>query len=123
MTAEKIVLSLLLGLLALAVPFLAQARAAGPESLELGEDVALEIHAPAGAGPHPAVLLLHGCSGLEHSVLEGLRDHAAALLAEGYLAVIVDSFSRRDNKGGGRVCESLGSSISRATTAPRTPLP
>lgn len=84
-----------------------RADAAGPESLELGEDLALEIHAPAGAGPNPAVLLLHGCSGLTERVAAGLRAHAEALVAEGYLAVIADSFTRR-NKAGGRVCESLG---------------
>ena len=85
----------------------AKAEAATPELLELGEDIALEIHAPGGAGPHPAVLLLHGCSGLTERVAAGLRDHAEVLVAEGYLVVIVDSFSRR-NKAGGRVCESLG---------------
>ncbi|MEX0922347.1 MAG: dienelactone hydrolase family protein [Rhodovibrionaceae bacterium] len=44
---------------------------------------------------------------MEPSVLAGLRSHAEILVAAGYMAVIVDSFSRR-NKAGGRVCESLG---------------
>lgn len=79
----------------------------GFETLELGEDLALEIHAPQGPGPHPAVLLMHGCSGLESSVLAGLRAHAEILADAGYAAAIVDSFSRR-NKAGGMVCESLG---------------
>lgn len=77
------------------------------EKLELGEHIALEVHTPAGSGPHPAVLLLHGCSGLESGVLGGLRSHAEVLVAAGYAAAIVDSFSRR-NKAGGMVCESLG---------------
>jgi dienelactone hydrolase len=83
------------------------ARAEAPQFLELGEDLALEIHAPPGAGPHPAVILMHGCSGLTERVQAGLRAHAEALVDAGYLAVIADSFSRRD-KAGGRVCESLG---------------
>lgn len=83
------------------------ARAETPQLLELGEDISLEIHAPSGAGPHPAVLLLHGCSGLTERVEAGLRAHAEVLVSAGYMAVIADSFSRR-NKAGGRVCESLG---------------
>ena len=50
---------------------------------------------------------MHGCSGLTPRVSEGLRAHADFLVAAGYLAVVVDSFGRR-NKAGGRVCESLG---------------
>ncbi len=86
---------------------LTAANAPAAERLELGDELVLEIQLPTGKGPYPAVLLLHGCSGLEGSVLAGLRDHAEALTAAGYMAVIVDSFSRR-NKGGGMVCESLG---------------
>ena len=92
-------------LTAAAVP--GPARSETPQLMDFGEDVALEIHAPDGDGPHPAVLLLHGCSGLSERVAAGLRAHAEALVAEGYLAAIVDSFSRR-NKAGGKVCESLG---------------
>ena len=76
------------------------------DSLDAGEDFALEVHKPLGAGPFPAVLLLHGCAGLTPAVLQGLRDHAAVLVDAGYLAAILDSFGRR-GKAGGRVCQSL----------------
>ena len=55
---------------------------------------------PEGEGPFPAVVLMHGCSGLERdtshrTVWRGLRGHASLLNANGYVALIVDSFGPR----------------------------
>ncbi|HMB76495.1 MAG TPA: dienelactone hydrolase family protein [Kiloniellaceae bacterium] len=86
--------------------FLFSGPAGAAESLDAGEDFALEIHKPDGPGPYPTVLLLHGCAGLTPAVHQGLRDHAAFLAAAGYLAAILDSFGRR-GRDGGRVCRSL----------------
>jgi dienelactone hydrolase len=47
---------------------------------------------PEGAGPFPAVVSLHGCSGLSHS----LRITEARFLnALGYVSLLVDSFATR----------------------------
>lgn len=55
---------------------------------------------PKGDGPFPAVVLLHGCTGLERdtphrTVWRGLGRHAALLNDDGYVTLIVDSFGPR----------------------------
>ena len=55
---------------------------------------------PEGDGPFPAVVLLHGCSGLERdtphrTVWRGIGRHAALLNDNGYVTLIVDSFGPR----------------------------
>src|ERR1700748_633816 len=64
------------------------------------------IHAivgkPSGNGPFPAVILMHGCGGINQyslNVLTGYADHFNHL---GYVTVIVDSFSQRTHVD---VCE------------------
>jgi dienelactone hydrolase len=56
-------------------------------------ELAGELHRPAGAGPFPAIVALHGCSG------RGSREHEDALAARftalGYVLLIVDSFGPR----------------------------
>jgi dienelactone hydrolase len=51
----------------------------------------IELWRPVGAGPFPAMLVLHGCQG----VGEGSRGWAARLVGWGYVAAIVDSFHPR----------------------------
>jgi dienelactone hydrolase len=64
----------------------------GPSSME-----AAELYEPNSAGPHPAVVVLHGCNGVgQHE-----RLWAQQLAAWGYVALIVDSFRPR---GVGSVC-------------------
>jgi dienelactone hydrolase len=57
------------------------------------------LHRPAGAGPFPAVVFMHGCRGI------GERQHALAteLAQEGYVVLVVDSFGVR---GIERMCAS-----------------
>ena len=55
---------------------------------------------PDGDGPFPAVVLMHGCGGLERNtphqtVWRGLSRHAAFLNNNGYVTLIVDSFGSR----------------------------
>ena len=58
-----------------------------------GDDLLGELHRPAGPGPFPAVVLLHGCNGRSPGAWE---DSAAARYVElGYVTLIVDSFATR----------------------------
>ena len=54
---------------------------------------------PEGEGPFPAVMLLHGCTGLERdlksTVWRGLSNHASALNDAGFVTLIVDSLGTR----------------------------
>jgi dienelactone hydrolase len=67
---------------------------------------------PKGDGPFPAVVLLHGCSG----VLPNHSDWASGLSAEGYVTLLIDSHSPRRitttctgaNAAGDRVWDALG---------------
>ena len=72
-----------------------------------GRDVALDalVYRPAGKGPFPALVLMHGCSGMYAQSGEVTRSylHWVELLAgNGYVAVLVDSFNPR---GYARICE------------------
>jgi dienelactone hydrolase len=53
---------------------------------------------PDGAGPHPAVILLHGCGGLfahRGDLTARHRDWAERLVAQGYVVLLPDSFGPR----------------------------
>jgi dienelactone hydrolase len=50
-----------------------------------------ELYRPAGTGPFPAVLVMHGCSG----VSENHRAWSSRLASWGYLALMIDSFRPR----------------------------
>lgn len=63
---------------------------------EGGVDLPAWFSKPDGAGPFPAVLLLHGCHGLVPTVLRTSLDWASFLNAHGYATLIVDSFTPRD---------------------------
>jgi dienelactone hydrolase len=56
-----------------------------------------ELSTPRGAGPFPAVILLHGCGGIGASV----KEWALWLRHEGYAALVLDSFGGRGLK---RLC-------------------
>ena len=55
-----------------------------------------ELSKPKGAGPFPAVVLLHGCNGLSASY----RSWARQFVRWGYVALLVDSFRPRGLKHG-----------------------
>lgn len=50
-----------------------------------------ELYHPPGVGPHPTVILLHGCGGVTRNV----RDWAARIRDWGYIALIVESYYYR----------------------------
>jgi dienelactone hydrolase len=60
---------------------------------------------PEGAGPFPAVVLLHGCAGLYTKTGNELahrdREYAERFVKEGYVALLPDSFSAR---GASEIC-------------------
>ena len=67
---------------------------------EQGESLTSWLTKPEGEGPFPAVVLIHGCGGLEkntshQTVWRGMGRHAAFLNNNGYVTLIVDSFSSR----------------------------
>ena len=56
------------------------------------------ISKPDGAGPFPAVVLLHGCGGINQYSLNVLTSYAKHFNSLGYVAAIPDSFSPRTGK-------------------------
>lgn len=64
------------------------------------------LHLPPGAGPHPAVILMHGCSGLEPAVAKGMGRHVQAFADAGFASLVLDSFGPR-GLAGGKVCQSF----------------
>ncbi|MEQ8897891.1 MAG: dienelactone hydrolase family protein [Roseovarius sp.] len=91
----------------LATPALAEPVTFPAASNYDGAPVTLEatLENPAGPGPHPAVILMHGCGGLQPSVAEALSLHAKALNDAGFATLILDSFGPRGISGG-HVCET-----------------
>src|SRR5262245_32747579 len=47
---------------------------------------------PEGDGPFPALVALHGCTGLPEAVVQGASERA---VSSGYVMLLVDSFSTR----------------------------
>jgi len=56
-----------------------------------GDSVNYELLTPQGAGPFPAIVVMHGCDGVK----ENTRRWAARLVGWGYAALIVDSLRSR----------------------------
>lgn len=63
-------------------------------------DISATLRLPDGDGPYPAVVLLHGCAGLERDrdeiAFRGLAAHQEALAGAGFASLIVDSWGSRD---------------------------
>ncbi|MYD95048.1 MAG: alpha/beta hydrolase fold domain-containing protein [Chloroflexi bacterium] len=53
------------------------------------------LAAPEGPGPFPAVVLMHGCNGLDPEVRRALEDHARHLVEAGFVTLILDSLTPR----------------------------
>ncbi len=64
-----------------------------------------ELYRPAAGGTHPAVVLMHGCGGLQPVVRYALRGYAEVLRSRGYVALILDSFGPRYYNGE-KMCSS-----------------
>jgi dienelactone hydrolase len=80
---------------------LTQAAAAAPELVEIPEgSIRLKsyLYRPAGDGPFPAVVALHGCAGLagrSGPVASRYRDWGERLAAAGFVVLFPDSFGSR----------------------------
>jgi dienelactone hydrolase len=64
------------------------------------EQIPAILHKPDGAGPFPAVVIMHDCSGLSPTSSGAPERWAKELLAQGYVVVIPDSFSTRGHEFG-----------------------
>ena len=72
------------------VSFLASSKHGGKSFQLRGE-----LFRPKGAGPFPAVVLMHGCGGLPPPTSQALSKHANYLVAHGFIALKLDSFGPR----------------------------
>ena len=55
-------------------------------------DIANSTFKPPGAGPFPAVVLMHSCGGVKNP---HIKQHAQEILQQGYVVLVVDSFGPR----------------------------
>jgi dienelactone hydrolase len=60
--------------------------------LSPGERIQGDLARPDGAGPFPAVIVLHGCAGMHDTTKQKLADE---LVAWGYAVLLVDSYATR----------------------------
>jgi dienelactone hydrolase len=79
---------------------------AAPATPAAAIDIPLEILKPGGAGPFPAVVMLHDCSGLGPRSSGSPRRWAKLLVEWGYVVAIPDSLSTRGFASGVFVAES-----------------
>jgi dienelactone hydrolase len=73
-----------------------------PEARPAGSPLPGRLALPAGAGPFPAMIVLHGCGG----VAQREHDWAVRLTGWGYAALVLDSFTPR---GAGNICRATRS--------------
>ena len=57
-----------------------------------GDRIQGDLAKPDGAGPFPAVIVLHGCAGMHDTTKQRLADE---LVAWGYVVLLVDSYATR----------------------------
>jgi dienelactone hydrolase len=84
-----------------------------------GLELAGELHLPDGKGPFPAIVMLHGCSGLADR--RGLTTASYNFWAEhfrqrGFVALLVDSFGPRGERD---ICNQAVRRISESADRPR----
>lgn len=91
-----------------------QARAA--EWVTLDGGLRAVLHKPAGKGPHPAIVTLHGCAGMNSGGGLNARDQdwAARLKSAGFVVIQPDSFGSR---GLGSQCSQRDRSVGGAERA------
>ena len=77
------------------------AKAAGPEPVEVPDgDITLKamVYRPEGAGPFPAIVGMHDCSGLTNSsgaIASKYREWAQLLVKNGFIVIFPESYSSR----------------------------
>jgi dienelactone hydrolase len=70
----------------------ASQRLGSPGALSPGDRIQGDLAKPDGAGPFPAVIVLHGCAGMHDTTKQKLADE---LVAWGYVILLVDSYATR----------------------------
>jgi dienelactone hydrolase len=90
---------------------LAATRGEPPPKIE-GDRLVGELYRPAGNGPFPAIVSLHGCNGRSSKASEDAT--AARFIELGYVLLIVDSFTTR---GIDTMCTASSRSIDRVMDA------
>lgn len=109
-------------LAAVVVLAVAGAARAGGDAVRFpgpGLELAGRLYRPAGEGPFPAVVLLHGCSGLwarDGEPTSSFRAWAEHFRARGYVALLVDSFGPRGER---EICTQAQRKVSPATDRSR----
>ncbi len=93
--------------------------APAPLAPALAAAIPIEVMKPDGAGPFPAVVMLHDCSGLGPRSSGSPKRWASQLVQRGYVVAIPDSFGTRGHARG--VCTNP--SPSRADVAPLRRVP
>jgi dienelactone hydrolase len=77
------------------------ASEAAAEAITLGDErLPTTLHKPDGAGPFPAVVMMHDCSGLGPLSSGAPGRWAKELLSQGYVVILPDSFSTRGYPNG-----------------------
>lgn len=78
------------------------------------------LYRPSGEGRHPAIVGLHGCSGMFSRATGAIspiyREWAAELSRQGYVFLLVDSFRPRNH---GEMCSILGFELDLYRTRPK----
>ena len=64
-----------------------------------GATIEAHLSRPDGDGPFPAIVMQHGCGGLDESTFRALGRHAALLNDAGYVTLITDNFGPRGIAG------------------------
>lgn len=88
---------------------------------EQGLKIPGKLFRPGGKGPFPAVVMLHGCSGIysfsnpASGVQTLYREWGDRLVAAGYTALLVDSFTPRGTQN---ECDDSGIGVSEVTDRP-----
>ena len=102
-----------------AVPALAQEKIAFPSNDAAGTQVDGYLYRPAGAGPFPAVIGLHGCSGMlnaQGGIFGIYSQWAEHLRDRGYVVMLVDGFTPR---GVTTACGRANSAVNPQDARPR----
>jgi poly(3-hydroxybutyrate) depolymerase len=92
-----VILSIILALLCLSCATYQSVSFKSEPAAEDSLEISGNLYKPEGNGPFPAVVVLHGCAGID----DHFRAWAEQLKKWGYVALIVDSFGPR---GVDRVC-------------------
>jgi dienelactone hydrolase len=74
------------------VEFESASQRLGSGPLSPGDRIQGDLAKPDGAGPFPAVIVLHGCAGMHDTTKQKLVDE---LVAWGYVILLVDSYATR----------------------------